>query len=102
MYAIESKPINATNLKVNAHQFQYVDKYNVEHTGALQQIGDDLIVDQGDWRLQGNQEPWYDIDDMGNVTDREFTLKEWIEWVARFEDRPTSHVQRSLRTLHFN
>lgn len=79
--------------------YEYTDKYGVKFTGTLQEIGDDLILDQGDWRLQDNPEPWYDQDDYTNVADKPFTLEQWIEWAAVFEDLPIHHVEKKLTAI---
>ena len=64
--------------------------------GTLQEIGEQLIRWHGTHRLTDNPEPWLDRDDYGNDSPREFTLKEWIEWATKFEDRPAFDVYMSL------
>lgn len=68
--------------------YRYTDIDGDTVVGTLQEIGDALIRTNGDWRLQDNAEPWYIIDDFGNVSDRDFTIEEWVNWASKFEDRP--------------
>lgn len=76
--------------------YEYTDIDGDVLIGTLQEIGDQMIESHGDWRLQDNPEPWYEINDIGFVFDREFTVDEWVNWASKFEDRPVQHVYMNL------
>ena len=79
--------------------WKYTDKDDDGVTGTLQEIGEQLIHWHGANRLTDNPMPWLNLDDYGSDSPRDFTVNEWIEWAARFEDRPERHVLRNLNPL---
>lgn len=83
--------------------YTYTDKYGVQLTGTLPEIGARLIdggdgyAGYGGGRLTDHPEPWLDLDAEPDPAPREFTGAEWLEWAASVEDRP---VDRSALTMH--
>ena len=76
--------------------WKYTAKDGDVVVGTLQEIGEQLIHWHGANRLTDNQEPWIELDDYGSDSPREFTVKEWIDWAVKFEDRARLDVYMSL------
>ena len=68
--------------------YEYTDIDRNVVVGTLQEIGEHLIRWHGANRLTDNRQPWLNLDQYGNVSDRDFTVDEWRKWASEFEDRP--------------